>query len=402
MREGTKPLCAICAIEIDTTDYLGVQPLNWEQGLWRGNAVALEGPECLGEPIEGSSHSDELLTWHAATGHASDYDSSCGLTLFPIEKTVLPFTTWGNRDLPFAKSGYLYIGFHSACASIARQFIRLSRASRVKSFCDIWITLNARYSKARNSSWDLAPSIPHKTERGTYIWENRIAYYIPNSEMSHRTDWWDRDPFHIPNLTSRLLENLSSCHMDCRRERSQFQNMLGNLPKELVDEVIGHILSGSMTEHSTDLMPQRFWKQIFIQIPFLWDLDVEQVEKFPDFPADRQREWDWEDLVRTLVCGPRRKQWLECEVCQSSSFYLWDYNHVGLDVPPGLTNRRRIWQVLQDMDPKELDILDEPDFIVLNEDLDGFMALTVKDGVNVEDPYGSISWDEPTHTESAW
>ncbi|KAJ4267131.1 hypothetical protein NW762_003230 [Fusarium torreyae] len=180
--------------------------------------------------------------------------------------------------------------------------------------------------------------------------------------------------------------------------------MMGNLPKELVDEIISHLLSGSMSPYTTDLMPQRIWKQVFVQIPFLWDLDVEQVQQFPSVNNDPNEEWDWEGLVRQVLCGPAGRR-VECE---RASQNLWDYSHVRLDAPPGLTNRRRIWQVLEDMDPKELDVLDEPDFIVLDDHLDRFIARTVKDGVNVEDPDSTCldwDWSSPsagTPADDAW
>lgn len=76
---------------------------------------------------------------------------------------------------------------------------------------------------------------------------------------------------------------------------------------------------------------------------------------------------------------------------------VWDYSHVKLDLPPGLTNRRRIWQILEDMNSKELDVLDEPDFIVLDDHLDRFISRTVKDGVNVEDPDTTcLDWESPS------
>ena len=106
-----------------------------------------------------------------------------------------------------------------------------------------------------------------------------------------------------------------------------------------------------MSIQSTGILPQSLWKEAFLKIPFLWDLDVEEVGSFPDSPPDPNKEWDWEQLVRRLMA---------CRIQVDSpplEFFMpapWDYGKVGLELPQGLTNRRRIWQIVDDMDPKEL------------------------------------------------
>ena len=84
----------------------------------------------------------------------------------------------------------------------------------------------------------------------------------------------------------------------------------------------------------------------------LGDLDVGEVERFPDSPPDPDKEWDWEQLVRRLMARP-------IQVDPPPLDYLmptpWNYGKAGLELPQGLTNRRRIWQIVDDMDPKELD-----------------------------------------------
>lgn len=134
----------------------------------------------------------------------------------------------------------------------------------------------------------------------------------------------------------------------------------------------------------TDMMPQHFWKQFLIRIPFLWDLDKEQLERFPELPADRGKEWHWEQLVRQLMIRPiQALPFPNDEVCNGASYRVWDYSHGGLDVPHGLTNRRRIWQILDGMDPQELDVLNHGDYIVYDERVDDFIRRTEKDGLNV-------------------
>ncbi|KAF4992908.1 hypothetical protein FGRMN_6851 [Fusarium graminum] len=396
MGEWPHPFCALCGTPILNQGSLYPEPNNWDKSAWLHNAFAIEGPECLGEPVESYLHPDELFTWHAATGH-TDHDFGWGhLTLLPSEKIVYPHSPQGNRGLAHVKPGQLYLGFHRSCASIARQFTQRTTCHPVKSFGDIWVTLNARYSKGPSAGGgDHAPNIPCKTERGTYIWSTETAYYMG---YSHRIEWWDYDPFHIPSLTERLLENLTSSPTDDAPKVSESEHQLGDLPKKLVDEIISHILSESQSPPPTYNLPQPFWKAILLQIPFLWDLDVEQIKQFPDIPTDQHREWNWEKLARTVACGPTgesRLSWGATD-CGENTRSVWDYSHAKLDAPPGLTNRRRIWQILHDMDPKELDFLEEPDFIVLDEHLDRFIGRTVKDGVNVETPDSTcLDWGSP-------
>jgi len=218
--------------------------------------------------------------------------------------------------------------------------------------------------------------------------------FVPQANIHQ----WDYNPLCIPNLTGRLLENLTSTATECHTKPSKS-------PGELVDEIVGQIVSGNWTSYgppTSYTLPQPFWKKILVNIPFLWDIDVEQVEQFPDIPADQQREWNWERLVRGILCGPIPQRRTDCEnsECEKRSHSVWDYSHVKLDLPPGLTNRRRIWQILEDMNPKELDDLDEPDFIVLDEHLDRFIRRTVKDGVNVEDPDTTcLDWELPSSAD---
>ncbi|CAG7556409.1 unnamed protein product, partial [Fusarium equiseti] len=393
MGEWPHPFCALCGTLILNGGSSDPEPNIWHRGAWVQNAFAIEGPECLGEPVESSTHRDGLFTWHDATGH-SDCEFGWGhLTLLACGKTVFPHSTQDNRDLAHIKSGSIYLGFHRACTSIARQFVQRTKAYPVKSFADIWITLNGRISKGPSGcGGDYAPHIPVKTERGTYIWTKEAAYYLG---YSHRVEWWDYDPAYIPNLTGRLLENLTSEDIESHTEPSK-------LPGELVDEIISQILSGTWCSYGPPTsykLHQPSWKKILVNIPFLWDIDVEEIEQFPDIPADQQREWNWERLVRGILCGPIPQRRTDCEdsECEGWSHSVWDYSHVKLDLPPGFTNRRRIWQVLEDMSPKELDVLDEPDFIVLDDHLDRFIRRTVKNGVDVKDPDTTcLDWESPS------
>lgn len=177
MCEREHPICALCGTFIGSGGSLDPEPNIWNRGSWVHNAFAIEGPKCLGEPVESSTHNDELLTWHPATGFTDDQSGWGHLTLLPSMKTVNPLAT----------CGYVYIGFHRACASIARHFVQRATAYPVESLCDIWTTLQARYSKGPDGSGSHhVPYIPTKTGRGTYIWSRESAYHLG---YSTRIEW---------------------------------------------------------------------------------------------------------------------------------------------------------------------------------------------------------------------
>ncbi|KAF4968099.1 hypothetical protein FSARC_4460 [Fusarium sarcochroum] len=358
------PLCSLCGYEICTLSgiSLSVQPFNWDPQQWLSNAVALKGPKHLNDDLEPCSKPEELLTWHTATGPHRTYTYGV-MTLVPSGEIIHPHMNISADT----SSGiaYWYLGFHNACANIARQFIQLSPTSQLDSFFDIWTTLNARYLKGPkgHGGWDHASSVPRKTPRGTYIWSQEIAYYLPHWTSEDSEEWYSSPP---ASTSSRL-----------------FQERLDSLPQELKDKIISHLGCGLVTEVSNHLLPQSYWKQLLVQIPFLWDLDADKVQQFPDIPG---KEWDWERLVRQLMTGPtdstivsQEKSW------DGARTKVWSYKRAGLDVPLGLTNRRRIWQILDDMDPKELDVLDDPLFWIYDSDFDEFVTATGQEGFDMHD-----------------
>lgn len=92
------------------------------------------------------------------------------------------------------------------------------------------------------------------------------------------------------------------------------------------------------------MIPQSYWKDLFLRIPFLWDIDTQTVN-------DRASllEWNWEKLTRQLMCPVTMT-----DEEDKSNPVAWNYKHVGLSVPSGLNNRRRIWQILEDMYPHDV------------------------------------------------
>ncbi|KAL9079165.1 MAG: hypothetical protein Q9157_001916 [Trypethelium eluteriae] len=103
--------------------------------------------------------------------------------------------------------------------------------------------------------------------------------------------------------------------------------------------MLDHAISflNPLTETSTKyVLPPPVWRAGLLSgklIPYLWDLDpvvIREKDAAPDGSEDSR--WDWELLARQLA--------------QPNAF---DKGQPLTDVPMGLANRRRIWQLLDDM-----------------------------------------------------
>lgn len=97
-------------------------------------------------------------------------------------------------------------------------------------------------------------------------------------------------------------------------------------------------------------MPQSMWKQVLFQVPFLWDLDIKEIEDKTGAGDLNGQNWDWEKITRQVVTPP--------EIPRQDSIGggggAWSFDKVGLSVPGGFTNRRRIWQILEEMYPNDV------------------------------------------------
>ncbi|QPC73379.1 hypothetical protein HYE68_004131 [Fusarium pseudograminearum] len=303
MRSG----CGICGTFMDAR--FGFSPEDWLHDVF-----AIHGPKSPDTESPGPGESEQF-TWYDAKvnpfGHLRDLSQLIGSS-----------TTNSN----------VYHGFHKSCISIAHQFIAPSNTT-LKSFCDIWFRLAQHYAGGM----------------GPY---DRRLYYLPYKIHPLFSTWWFYDPLDIPRLTPHLLEKVK-----CRRvsplsaETSRFRNNLSSLPQEVLDEITDYFRCGTepVGSQPTYLLPQHFWKQFIVKIPFLWDLEVRRFQQFTDWSVDNNKEWDWELLFRQLMERPVAVSEND-NTQEAKSFEFWDYRQTGLEAPPGLTNRRRIWQIFNDMD----------------------------------------------------
>lgn len=69
--------------------------------------------------------------------------------------------------------------------------------------------------------------------------------------------------------------------------------------------------------------------------------------------AKNVEKWNWEKLTRQVMSSPHPSP---PDAASYRKEGIWSYEEVGLDVPGGFTNRRRIWQILEDMRPNDVQV----------------------------------------------
>lgn len=127
-----------------------------------------------------------------------------------------------------------------------------------------------------------------------------------------------------------------------------FPQRLFSLPEEIKKKIAAFLTFQPISLECNYLMPQAYWKQALLSIPFLWDLEINLVDEKTSLPLENA-EWNWEKMTRQIMSRVEMVDETDCETPD-----VWSYAKVGLDVPPGLHNRRRIWQIVEDMYPNDV------------------------------------------------
>lgn len=149
----------------------------------------------------------------------------------------------------------------------------------------------------------------------------------------------------MPKLTSAILENLRSLPPATAAipESLAFQKRFLALPPELRDHVCSFLVSrNGMRSACNGLLPQWVWRDVLLTgkcLPFLPEIDASVVQGFctlweEEEEEGRGRELNWEFLVRRL---------------SQEDWSIWDAESSSLKVPNGLRNRRRVWQLVEEM-----------------------------------------------------
>ncbi|RYP17464.1 hypothetical protein DL765_004510 [Monosporascus sp. GIB2] len=261
-----------------------------------------------------------------------------------------------GRDERLEWTDPYYIAAHEACVEIAeRVAVRPRSGVRVSSLCTVWKVLRMRF-EARDIEVmaDPAPDpdparyvlmehgyyMPLQFDEGNFVWAS--------SDLRH---WCVADPEYCPDLTDAILNNLKPCAFEHQSsEVSGFQQRFTALPQELQDHVISFLETAEpLPSRCTRLLPQEHWKHMLISgrhLPFLWDVDIAAVERYRA-PADDNAGTvpDWELLVRSLSQRLVRHGAREDGVFMGLEANCYSRR----EVPNGLCNRRRIWQLVEEM-----------------------------------------------------
>ncbi|KAF5012301.1 hypothetical protein FDECE_1682 [Fusarium decemcellulare] len=267
----------------------------------------------------------------------------------------------------------IYLGIHSACEEIAYKVMRAERA-RIRSLGDLWMTLerrsqNSQYQPYRRVKAPFLPFIPCQMP-GDKVYLELYNYYIPWLFVYHKNPkipffcenagpikcdkWWDCDPLHIPKLTESILANLKPYKPTTpSRQLAHFDRLPQNIKKYIMVLTINHLIDtdgyrwGVSPFDCTYLVPQIYWKEAFLRIPFLWDIDRDVVDNMSG------SDFDWEKLTRRIISTPETtmEPTLHHEYPKA-----WSYKDLRLSLPLGFTNRRRIWQILEEMFPNDVDM----------------------------------------------
>ncbi|EWY79632.1 hypothetical protein FOYG_17196 [Fusarium oxysporum NRRL 32931] len=133
------------------------------------------------------------------------------------------------------------------------------------------------------------------------------------------------------------------------KQALQFRNRLESLPKEMQDYIGTFLRIGSFSLECNYLMLQSMWKKLFFQVSYLRDLDTKVLQEKLLTQHSKAEDWDWEDLTRRVI-SPAQVPGPEPYKHNDAA---WGHHKVGLSVPGGFANRRRIWQILEQMYPND-------------------------------------------------
>lgn len=168
-------------------------------------------------------------------------------------------------------------------------------------------------------------------------------------------------PIEVPRLTEVLLRNLKECpsHEIPDGDLGGLRGRLEALPQDVFDLIVAQLRScRDLPLLATHILPQTFWKSELMLgggslLPWLWDVDrrVIDAKARRSCPGGAGFEWNWELLVRQLSRGVDAG--MPAEVPRDEHFeYRGNYTSYYDElkhVPAGLHNRRRIWQLLEEM-----------------------------------------------------
>ncbi|KAK8021887.1 hypothetical protein PG990_007025 [Apiospora arundinis] len=275
---------------------------------------------------------------------------------------VRPYWAVGldENGAPYPTPTTYGIVVHEACLDIAERAMRTSRRHlRVRSMRTLWKVLRARIDVCDHSMMVDRPQWP---TRYSVVLDSHLYHMfldpVPSVDedwhepfVSNDGDWLIEDPKTLMDLTDILLFKATMTASKAFEPATQaFRNRFLKLPAELQEHIILLLgSSGDLPLPCTRLLPQELWRDMLLGkkfLSFLYDIDEAAIMLFVEERRERgEPDVDWESTVRSLSRGLRS--------FGNVSRDLWETKDINPPQPfhrhNGLRNRRRIWQLAEEM-----------------------------------------------------
>ncbi|KAK1856463.1 hypothetical protein CCHR01_00842 [Colletotrichum chrysophilum] len=308
------------------------------------------------------SQASDIEVYEANTSHRHQYDR------FALDnKITVCFASdyWATDDRVYAL-------VHEACLEIAKKVFASSHVAYIRDLRGLFMALR----------WRRAVTMKCSERHGCYfepnyrIWRN--FSYRPDINWPEYAcpglDWpgpfpsaranlfytLGDSPLEIEGLTECLLKNLQQCRSKVDFASNHATRLMEGLAAMPI-EVLGQIcksMGPDLPRVSSRVLSQNIWKNTLKAgrrglLPWLWDIDPALIDAkdCQSCPGGPDFEWDWELLVRQLSRGV--DYGLKSDRLERGrlvhQMVTTGYHSDLSDVPAGLHNRRRIWQLLEEM-----------------------------------------------------
>ncbi|KAF6844237.1 hypothetical protein CMUS01_01292 [Colletotrichum musicola] len=249
----------------------------------------------------------------------------------------------------------VYVVTHAACLEIAKMVLASSRtAHAARPKVNYTLADHNYYMPDCNWGFNECPGMewpgPYGSARGN------LFYTLL------------RHPLEIEDLTDCLLRNLKPCRSEVTlsADSAKTAEGLARMPPEILDLIFLE-MGRDLPRTSSRLISQKHWKEQLKAgskglLPWLWDIDADLVDQKDAERCPEGFEWDWELLVRQLTRGvdyglrPGKHSEQERNPDEEDEEHRWLWTTRGTGyhtdlahVPAGLHNRRRIWQLVEEM-----------------------------------------------------
>ncbi|KAI1102943.1 hypothetical protein F4804DRAFT_311601 [Jackrogersella minutella] len=292
-----------------------------------------------------------------------------------------------NLDFP-TFDGRSYIPIHSKCLYMAKRTISSSSQKYISSIRGLFLALRWRHAISLSCGLEAQDPVNYTLGQAFWyrpygsFWEGGVYDEKGNSKAERLGPTQDvefnllytflGDPIEVEDLTDTLLSNLEPCRRDAAEDEARsFQAHIATLPEDVFQIILSHLRPyyRDLPRKATNMIPQSFWKNELMMadnglLPWLWDMEPDKVNSKANEPCPEGEdfEWNWELLFRQLsrgVDGGIRPDVPDHIDVYKSSYtpkefdeHLWTYTGYDDDlrnVPRGLHNRRRIWQLLEEI-----------------------------------------------------